>query len=278
MNLCKITLMKYIQFLFILSFFLFLVPFKANCQGIVNTEKLYQNDTSKFGIVLEPGIDIQTGNTNVTEYYGTLNMFYRPHKLLNITTVAGTDVLQENKVSIIQEYFGQFRVLQKLSDRWSVFEFAQLQSSKNLLLLNRRLTGVSGRFNTFNADSSKFQLDLSFGAIYEQEKLDANSLTNFEFYQNKIQTDVFRLSIIKTLSYEFNENVSISNTVYYQPILVGMNDYRILNETDVALGIMSWLDLNLNWMLRYDSTPPDVLKQMDFFFTMGAVIHYSSKE
>ena len=260
MNICKITKMKNIQLLFILSFFLFLVPFKANCQGIVNTEKLYQNDTSKFGIVFEPGIDIQTGNTNVTEYYGTLNMFYRPHKLLNITTVAGTDVLQENKVSIIQEYFGQFRVLQKLSDKWSVFEFAQLQSSKNLLLLNRRLTGVSGRFNTFNADSSKFQLDLSFGAIYEQEKLDANSLTNFEFYQNKIQTDVFRLSIIKTLSYEFNENVSISNTVYYQPILVGMNDYRVLNETDVALGIMSWLDLNLNWTIRYDSTPPDVLK------------------
>lgn len=269
--------MRYIQYSLIFLSFLFFNPFKSNCQGIINTEKLYQNDTSKFGIVIEPGIDIQTGNTDVKEYYGTLNMFYRPHKFLNITTVGGTDVLQENKVSIIQEYFGQFRVLQKLSDKWSLFEFVQLQSSKNLLLINRRLMGFGTKLNTLDKDSSKFQLDLSFGFIYEQEKLDANSLTNLGLYQNKIQTDVFRLSIINTLGYEFKDNVSIVNTFYYQPILDKMNDFRVFNETDLALGIMSWLDLNLNWTYRYDSKPPDVLKRVDFFFNLGAVIHYSSK-
>ena len=269
--------MKYLQYSFIFLCILFFYPFKANCQGIINTEKLYQNDTSKLVMVVGPGIDIQTGNTDVKEYYGNLNIFYRPHKLLNIATVAGTDVLQENKTSIIQEYFVQFRVLQNLSEKWSLFEFIQIQSSKNLLLLNRKLTGFGARLTPLESDSSKFELDISFGAIYEQEKLDANSLTNFGLYQNKIQTNVFRLSILNTLSYKLRENVSILNTMYYQPILNKINDFRVLNETDLALGIMSWLDLNLNWTLRYDNTPPDVLKRVDFFFTLGAVIHHSSK-
>ncbi|MFT6747778.1 MAG: hypothetical protein ACJAZ2_002135 [Glaciecola sp.] len=250
------------------------IPLGIQGQSIVNTESLYSNDTAKTTLILQPGIDIQGGNTNVFELFGIASFIQRFSSKTALKAHAGYDLLKgENKV-ILSDHFGQVRISQSLHKQIDLFGVTQFQTSKNLLLNNRFIYGTGLRFKFFHNDSNDVLLDYSIGAFQELENLDANAVGDVSGYHNKLRTNVTRLSTFLVFKYEVTERLSFVNTVYYQPMVDRFSDFRMLNELDIGIQINKVLSLNINYVYRYDSSQPDVLKSVDYFLTSGIVVNF----
>jgi putative salt-induced outer membrane protein YdiY len=65
------------------------------------------------------------------------------------------------------------------------------------------------------------------------------------------------------LGFQLAPHVTLANTIYVQPRFDDFTDLRILDEADLAVGIGDHLAVVTAFSFRYDSRPPDGLKNTD---------------
>ena len=51
-------------------------------------------------------------------------------------------------------------------------------------------------------------------------------------------------------------SIELKNTTYYQPYIINIWDFRLLNELDLTFSINDWLDYEVNYIIRYDNEQP----------------------
>ena len=124
--------------------------------------------------------------------------------------------------------------------RWEFF--VQYQYNKSLEVGQRVLAGSGPRFKLY--DSDKFRAYVASLYMYEYQE----SVDKLIIERNH------RTSSYLTFTFDF-DRVQFSNTVYYQPNMRDLKDYRILSQSDLIFKIFENLKFKTGFNYRYDTRP-----------------------
>jgi putative salt-induced outer membrane protein YdiY len=140
--------------------------------------------------------------------------------------------------------------------------FTQFDYNKKRLLLARELIGAGLRFRLIKTELFKFRLGIAY--MLENESYDLQSGSKHE-----IELTVHRLSSYGTFTIDIKENLSFVSITYFQPKIDEWNDNKVISENSLAVGLGAVVDLYLKFNLRYDSHPPDTIKNLDTASKLG---------
>ncbi len=247
-------------------FFIILYGFSTVQYSQVNIEKYnsvrgYQGFSGNLSFY----ISAKTGNTDIQEFGADTKLGYTGNNFHTLLIGQGTfgwkDGNQYSNNALLH-----LRYIRELNSIISPEIFSQIDYDKKRLLLFRSLIGGGVRLS-FVTDSLK---SLSYGTSYmfEYEKLDLPSNSK---HLNK--TYNHRWNNYLSYSNSVSSNSRISLAVYFQPRFDNFNDFRILSENFISVRISTKLALSLNFRLRYDSQPPDNIKNFDTSSSMGITLN-----
>ena len=233
-------------------------------QGVVNSEKLFSHDVEQYYFIFSPSIDMQKGNSDVFESSVQLSSLYKLTEKHWLKGTGGIDMIQENGKDVSNDKFVQLRHTYKINEWSHTFSFFQLQNSYSLGIKKRELLGAGVRVKLKNKENLKF--DLGVGMMHEKEEY--NEITTL--------ADKYRITSMMIFKYSFN-SVALKDVAYFQPDINNIWDFRILNELDLTFEINSWLDYEVNYIVRYDNEQPAfLLNKLDQYITSGFNIKFSN--
>lgn len=151
------------------------------------------------------------------------------------------------QIKTVDEAFAHARWIHQRSEEFALESFVQWQENEFDNLLSRSLIGGGGRWRIF-AEPDQYNFALGMGLFREWERTDLGSFTERE--------QRYRLNTYWSYTHQFNEQTSWFNTVYLQPDLGDLDDYRILFDAGLSVRILGNLNLRLAYNLKYDSDPP----------------------
>ena len=241
-------------------------------QSIVNTEKLFTTNDEGLGVSSELAGSSISGNASVLVLEYGLNFSYKKDKHY-LRLISGGEYINEDNEEVSNSLFSQVRYNYFLNQKSRFFAFSQIQSNA-ILLLERRLLGGAGiRRNIIDIkkDSTiRYELDLSLGLMQEEELINRTNLPISEKYYTNYTRAIFSLVGI----IEIKDKFTIVNTTYFQQYIRNINDFRLLNETNLMVQLNEWLSISIDLEYRYDSEPPSTLKNRDFNTNIGLALNF----
>jgi putative salt-induced outer membrane protein YdiY len=180
----------------------------------------------------------------------------------------GYSSLSQSENNILRSGFIHLRHNFKISKRIKTFEFFQLQFNDVLKLEKRQVYGGGLRFSLVSTDS--LELDYNLGLMREVEVLNPSVLLENEIAESRI----FRITMTGNFKWQISKVFKINNVIYYQPYLRDFGDFRILNDLNFSVSLLSHIDFNTSLMLRYDSKPPGTLEKLDEVMAFGLTLKF----
>ncbi len=228
----------------------------------VNTERFREDaDSVGFsGFVDLEGI-LATGNTDfqLISLGGRLNYNWGDDYTF---LIADGGYGWEKGNSFVDQIFAHLRHVITTGDLLQIELFTQFDNNKKRLLLARELLGGGLRFRLLKTEHFKFRLGTAY--MFETEKYD---LPEIAFHPKT--TSLHRFSSYITLSFELSKALSFISTTYYQPSIADINDYKLFSENALLVDAGKVFDFFIKFNLRYDSRPPDTIKNIDTFSRIG---------
>lgn len=159
--------------------------------------------------------------------------------------------------------FAHLRHRTELNAGWSIEGFAQVGKDAFARLKQRTLAGGGLRRILFEKGKVSAGY-LGLGAFHEQEVLSEQLGTSDPMYERR-----WRANSYLVLKQQFNEQVRVYNTLYYQPDVADTVDFRLLEQASVLVQMGQNLDLKLSLEISYDSRPPQMVQQRDVVYSTG---------
>lgn len=185
------------------------------------------------------------GNQDKEAYAGSGRFNFRRDEDLYLLLLA-EDYGEKNQKRDDRSSFAHLRWTHLLSEKLATEVFVQRESEEFDYLKSRRLAGGGLRyFVGFKPDH--YLCALGFGAFKERE---INDLKTFIEEQN-----LWRLNSYYSLKLQVNSQLSLANTIYFQPNTEDFDDYRVLFDLSLSSKITERLAINLAYRLRHDSQP-----------------------
>ena len=233
----------------------------------VNIEDLRANSSSPgFRGRLELDLSARTGNTETQE----LGMSGRlDHMGLSTRTfvVGRVELGWEGGERFSNEALAHLRRVHRVTGRWNPEGFIQVNYDKSRLLDFRWLVGGGLRLGLYRAGATAIHLGVAY--MFEHERLGTPVTASHDR-----RTSVHRSSNYLSINSELKEGVELTWTVYTQPRLRRLDDFRMLSETRFSVDVASRLSLASMARLHYDSKPPDGTKKLDTLITSGVSISF----
>ncbi len=158
--------------------------------------------------------------------------------------------------------FAHIRYNRKLTKnflRWEVF--AQYQYNKALEVGQRVLAGIGPRLKLY--DTKQFRAYVATLYMYEyQESVDKTIIERNH-----------RTSSYLTFTFDF-DRVEFSNTIYYQPNMRDLKDYRLLSQSDILFKIFDNLKFKTGFNYRYDTRPFPGVPKTTYYLSNGLVFEF----
>lgn len=150
--------------------------------------------------------------------------------------------------------FGHLRYNRKIGEtvRWEAF--TQIQYNSLTKVDKRVLFGTGPRFKLTQLDKAKFYFGLAY--MYEEEYLIEPVLVHKDH----------RISSYLSFTLLPEDEVTFINTIYVQPLIEDVGDYRISNETSLNLGITKKLLLGMALRYGFDARPPEGVPKSIYAF------------
>lgn len=156
-----------------------------------------------------------------------------------------------------------FRHIYKLMDRLRVESLYQIQEDQLLNINERSLAGLGLRLRLIN--NEHLHLNVGSTYLYEREKSDEFERVDY-FHRN---------SSYCALSFELpDRGVTISNTLYFQPLFKDFSDYRLLEEFKLSVAITKAISLNSLFVYYIDQVTPSGESQSRINSMMGFGIQF----
>jgi putative salt-induced outer membrane protein YdiY len=233
----------------------------------VNTEK-YRSDGKLEGwsFALELNGTAKTGNTENQELSIQGRIDHR-------TATSLTFLILENEYEwvdggrLVNEQLVHLRHSFAIDTTTKIEFFGQVNFDKNLLINDRELIGAGVRMRLLQ--SKKASLFYGTSYMFEHENYD---LPKTAIHPSVV--DVQRWSNYIAAAVAISENTRLSSVLYYQPMFVEFDDYRILNETNLMIGISEHFSVSVDFKLRTDSKPADGIKKTDTNSAFGLVVAF----
>lgn len=145
--------------------------------------------------------------------------------------------------------------------------FAQFERNRQQLLEARTLLGAGVRLVFFDTEA----VGLAGGVtpMLEHERLS-------EAAQEERDT-VGRLSTYLSARVRLSDAASLWAVSYIQPQIDEVEDYRVLGQTGIEVGITRWLRLRTQVHLRYDNHPPLGVERTDVRIENGLVLVFPAR-
>ena len=248
------------QVLFILLYILFVLSLDIYSQ--INTERFrLDSDSIGFTGVADVEITAITGNTDFQfiNLGGRLNYNWGESYTF---LVADGGFGWDKGDRIFNQALLHLRHVQDVNDLIQAEAFVQTDFNKKRLLTERELIGGGLRFKLLKSDNFKFRLGTSYYFEHERYKVPANSIHGNNLFAN-------RLSAYLTFEFKIKDDVKLVMINYFQPQVGKWNDYRIISDNSLVVELSSFVDLNVGFNLRYDSRPPETIKDTDTFTKFG---------
>lgn len=244
-------------FLLIFTFFITLFSYAQ----LVNIEsKRMQTDSIRF--VLRGDFSFSYDNYNGDYIYrvgSSLSSQVKSKDLKKIYFLLGNyNLIRSESQDFQNTWFLHLRYNQKLSNLFRFEAFIQSQSNELLAINSRNLVGAGLRFKLVSKELVKLYLGNAY--MYEEEKSDA---FNTKEYNHRNST---YLSISATIA---QSNVTITNTVYFQPLYKDFSDYRILEQLKIDVPLSKVLSLYTLLDYYHDNITPTGNSQYSTNISIG---------
>lgn len=240
-------------------FLAFLVFFSASVSAqILNAESLRKvTDTSGFSGATSLKFALKRTTNDFLTVTSNLHLQYKTEKELflfkndiDFQKIEG-EKFENSGISHLRY---NYRFHPRIA--WEIF--TQAQYNKVSLITFRGLLGTGTRFKLSTAENYKFYLGTLL--MYEHEEID-DGIT-------PLQRD-FRGSCYFSFSLYPKSNISITSTTYYQPLLSKFSDYRIANQSSLAIEIVKNLAFLTSYTFTYDAFPAVGIPNSQYDFTSG---------
>ncbi len=110
---------------------------------------------------------------------------------------------------------------------------------------------------------------LGLGIMYEREILRRDFHTS-----DPRDESIARANTYLSIQTRFNAQTHFSNTVFYQPAVADVTDFRLLEEAAIHVRLAKDMELRLDAEVRYDSRPPQTVKTTDIIYTTGITVSF----
>jgi len=246
---------------FIFSLLLTYSSYALSIVNIENTDIRSENKTE--GNDTKFSLDISGNNGNTKDFQvglGIRSQWYEKAStrflLLNHEYGEADNVRDTNRTFI------HFRNIWNHNDDISWEAFTQLQDDEFTRLKLRALIGGGTRLRLSNDDDHSSHVGL--GIFREKEELEFTAATTDTgiTYNN-------RLNLYLVYNRALSNHSKLISTLYYQPSIDDMADYRILEQLGLELDITENLSFNVSVYIKRDSRPPQQTKKTDTTYTTG---------
>jgi hypothetical protein len=133
----------------------------------------------------------------------------------------------------------------KIKDWFTAEAFTQAQFNNVLNVHFRWLLGGGPRFKVVK--TKPFRMYAAALYMYEYEELADTSIIHHDH----------RLSCYVSLTLKIKDNLSLTNTTYFQPKFVQFSDYRLSSQTDMKIGISKHFAFTLSYLYYFDAFPAE---------------------
>lgn len=223
--------------------------------AIDETESLRQRSQLKPEFTsLSFDISGRSGNSDTQQY--ALGGYHSRRWGDNFAFVMATrEYAESNGVKSADSGFLHLRYNRYYSDKQSIEVFAQTNIDDFRSLESRELVGLSIR-HELSQDQA-----LGLGLFNEWEEYTV--LDTKESYK---QT---RVNLYWVVTKDLSKNASIANTLYYQPNISDVSDWRGFNQLSIRSKLTDKLSMRFGLLLEHDSHPVLDVKPSDVSYKAG---------
>ena len=240
----------------------------AQASAQVNIEALRGDaGSSGFSGALAVNLEMHTGNTDLKEI-GLEGRLDFDHPRVNTFVLARNDFGWEQGERFADEGLIHLRQHYPLHGRIGLEAFTQYNYDTTYRLDRRVLAGGGFRFHLVGSDA--FQLWEGASAFVEHERL--SELQEGDDHPER--STVVRWSHYLSSRFAVNDRVVSTCTVYLQPLWNGIGDTRVLGELNLEIDLAGPLVLALNFVMRYDSRPPEGVNKLDTVLENGLAVTF----
>lgn len=223
-------------------------------QTIVNTHDLMSPIDSIWATNIEIQGSVSTGNGVFTAFNSGVGLGRKLSSKSQVWALGGYNYASESGNLIYQTGFLNARYHYALSTSKNLQFFYQRQFNSALKINLRQLIGLN---LGYTVSIRGYNLSSSIGIF------DENETYTEEPFQH-IQRLNLSLNMTKSVG-----DVEVNLTLYHQPSLQLLSDYRTLGELAIELPINQSVNLEIESALRYDSDPHLNLVPIDFSTLIG---------
>ena len=224
----------------------------------VNVEQNRPQTRDGFHSTLDSAFTLIRGNVDLSQ----LSLNGRAEYARGVHTPfvqASISYGEKSGVAFLNQSFGHARWTAMWLDFVGTEVFAQLQENSFRSLVLRQLYGggVRVRFSAWR--SGHFAMGL--GSMFEREVyVERNEMSTREVLENNA-----RATSYLTLRQEVKSatDINLSSTLYFQPLLAQVHDYRILYDVSCEIKLSALIRLVESFHLLYDTEPPPSVKGYD---------------
>ena len=173
---------------------------------------------------------------------------------------------EKSSARFINKGMGHLRYNYIFGERSSCEIFVQSEYNEFTLLQNRSLAGTGIRYDLLKTE--KTAAVFGTGIMGEKEKLD------LEPGSHDRNGNYLRSSSYLTFSLVLGETAEWGNVIYFQPVIDDFEDYRGLADSNLSFSVSDRFSFIVTLNLRYDSRPPEGIKQADLEIKNGISVNF----
>jgi hypothetical protein len=172
------------------------------------------------------------------------------------------DIINADGENFDNRTYAHFRYNRKINElvRWEYF--FQIQSNALIKVEQRILNGTGPRLKLSEYEKAKFYFGLAY--MFEYEVLDEPRIINRDH----------RLSSYFTFTLLPENDISMVNTTYIQPLIDDFNDFRVANDTNLQFAITKKLRFTTVVTFLYDAVPPVGIPGLNYQIRNGLTYRF----
>ncbi|WP_424492411.1 DUF481 domain-containing protein [Salinimicrobium sp. GXAS 041] len=244
---------------------LFFTPGFLSAQLVNIESKRMQTDSIRYTLNADFSFNHSNNDgTQVNQIDAALTTQLKSKDLRKIYFFLGSyQFIDSGEENLQNAWFLHARFNYKIIEILRLESFIQGQYNQLLIVEQRNLIGAGLR--TKWVDKKRFTGYAGNSYIYEVEYSEQAGTTRYNH----------RNSTYFTLSYTAKSNkFSIANTIYYQPLYMELNDYRILEQFRMDIPLSKWFKVFTVYNYYFDSKTPLNAREYTSNLNFGAGLSF----
>lgn len=229
---------------------------------IINIEKMrLDNDTSKLITYFSTNFSKKITKYDETSFNGCFNFYYR-YKNNTFLNIMSSNIYSFNNEIDQYGFFEHFRYNYNVNNYLTSEIYLQYKYD-NLLEINNSYIGGTGlRFILTNND--KYNIYYGISIMYHYKSM-----------LNGMLSETLRNSNYITFDLKFTKNIRLISTLYYQPNIIDIYDYRLSNDNSFFFNINKLLELSIYYNFYKTSHPYPGINSFIYSTGLKIIIKYS---